>query len=643
MSKRTKKTFWVEKISLFDVLFFLAQSLATGCKVNYSKYRTGFLAAGFLGFLGKTALKRVFSPVELPIRRVDKRGQALIYKVDAELDLCIENFLSNKVLREPARFKEMLKSYLATNLQKKAVFINMVEAEVSFKKDGEERNIICLKSHPFNYLLGRFYQNRNFDIQYKHFSLSNLLFYLRPLGYLCFFFCCRVPGFKVKTNIPEIRPAVWVEYYPSPWHSFWLKGVKNEDFDIVTYLDRKDTPADAKTIKNISDTGVKWIDAHFCALIRMSRLGFSGFVKLLREFFSVYFSGPDYLKVFNFQYIFLLLIYESVFARYKVKVLIQHQEASWKQQVQALAIERAGGIMVGYHWSAYQYWRVPTHIFPQHVYFVWGRIMSDLLRKKSSRPSYVLPSGIWIVPGKDNIRKETVFDKKVDFVVSVFDSTVEYDSFLPPFSLSEFYLRILNIIKGHPGFGCVIKSKLSLEQTFSYIPRGEKIMEIVEMLKRQNRIVVLDFNAYPLDAALYSDLSVGYDINSACVVVSTVSGLNSISWDSSGYRKHPFYALLGQQVVFGTLEEIEEAILKASRGDKAIGDFKSWKKHFNHFEDYSAISRMRGFLEFYMGQLKDAKEPAEALGLAVKKYLNDNKVDDDFYSAENLWGGSGVN
>lgn len=642
--KNNKKIFWVEKISLSNILVFWLKSFFIDIRVNYNQFQTYPFAAKFLKFFGKSSLNKIFFPVELPSRILDVKGAALIYKVDKELDACIEDFISKNIPQESGPYKEMFKSYLAINLQPKVIFITMVDCEIaSGKVYTAEINTVYLNSQPFNYLLYSFYRSKGWHIKYSPFSLTSIAFYFMPFCYLGFFILCKLSGRKAKTNIAKIRPAIWVEYYPSRWHSFWLSGIKREDFDIVSYLDRKDTPVTTDTAKEIVSYGSKWIDAHLLSLVRMSRLGMSGFGKLLLKFFLVYFSKAVYIKIFNFQYTFLLLIYESVFLRYKVKILIQHQEASWKQQVQALAIERAGGIMVGYHWSAYQYYRIPTHIFPQHVYFAWGKIMGDFLRKKDNRPAYVLPSGIWIVPDSQINKRKIIFDKHVDFVVSVFDSAVEYNSLLPPSSLSEFYSRILKILRDHANFGCIIKGKQSLDRTLASIPYGDEILKEVEILKRQNRLFVFDSSEYPLSAAAYSNLSVGYDINSACVVVAVIGNHRAINWDSSGFSEHPFYRHAEQKIVFKTLDGMEEAILKASKGDKTVGDYAFWKKHFNYFEDYSAINRMSNFLESYMGETISTGDRKHALDFAVKKYLNDNKIGDDFYQEENLWGGGDIN
>ena len=309
----------------------------------------------------------------------------------------------------------------------------------------------------------------------------------------------------------------------------------------------------------------------------------------------------------------------------------------WKQGAQALAVERAGGIMVGYHWSVFPYYMMSAENFPQHVYFAWGKMMGELLRRRDSACRYILPSGIWITPDGQNSGRNNIFAEDVDFVISVFDSCIRYNLFQSPNSLSEFYSRILDIVEKNPRFGCIIKSKNPLYQTLLSLPSGREITERVVKLKDQNRLAIFDFNEYPLAAAAHSDLSVGYGINSGCIIAAIMCNRNGINWDCAGLKRHPFYKQSGQKIVFKTLDEIEEAILKASKGDKTIGDYSRWSRLINHFEDCLAVSRIANFLESYMKESISTGNPEHSLDFAVEKYLADNKISKDFYEGENFW------
>ena len=639
MDKSNITIIWAENAGIPDVLLFALKSRFENIRVNYDRSQACPSAAKLIRIIERAGVRGVFRPVELTLHKADAKGLALTYRVDRELNGCIEEFISGHIPYETKRFKDMLKSYLAGILKSKAIFGAMAASEIdSVKADAGETNVIYLKGHPLSYLLCRFYNSRGYAARSSFGPMTCLKYYTRPIYYLAYYISCKLRPAKVKGNVSGIRPAIWAEYYPSHIHDFWMDTINADGFDIVAYLDRSDTPATKETIGEIEKKGTKWIDARAPSLIKMSRLGLTGFLKMAGRLFFVPVSSPVWMGVLRYEYDFYTSIYESVFRRYKVRILIQHQEAFWRQEAQAVAIERAGGIMVGYHWSIYTSYLLPTHFFPQHVYFVWGKYMSELLRKKESPCRHVMPSGITIVPNGRNPERKDIFAKDTDFVISVFDDSAGGSMYNSPASLSQFYLRMLKIVEGNPGICCIIKSKQPLEQSLPSVPSGREILDKIGKLKGGGRLAVFDHSVSPLVAASCSDLCVGYGINSACALAAAVGNCASINWGCSGLEKHPFYKYDKDKIVFDSLDKIEEAVIRASRGDRAVGDYGYLKKQVNYFEDLSAVSRITGFMETYMkARGAETGDPERSLEFAAKKYLDDNKIGEDFFRKDDIW------
>ncbi|MFA5317541.1 MAG: hypothetical protein WC369_08990 [Dehalococcoidales bacterium] len=639
MDKSNITIIWAENAGMADILLFALKSRFANIRVNYDRSQICPSAARLIGIMERAGVRGVFRQVELTLHKVDAKGLALTYRVDKELNACLEDFISRHIPYETKRYKDMLKSYLAGSLKSKAIFIAMAASEIDpGEANAGETNVIYLEGHPLSYLLCRFYSGRGYVVRSAFGLMTGLKYYIRPLYYLAYYISCKLRPGRVKGNISDIRPAIWAEYYPSHIHNFWMDKINADGFDIVAYLDRSDTPAIKETVSEIEGRGIKWIDAQAPSLIKMSRLGLSGFLRMAGRLFFVPVSNPVWLGILRFEYDFYRSIYESVFRRYKVRILIQHQEASWRQEAQAIAVERAGGIMVGYHWSVYTSYLLPTHFFPQHVYFVWGKYMSELLRKKGSACRHVLPSGISIIPNGRNPERKDMFAKGTDFVISVFDDSAGERLFNSPGSLSEFYVRVLKIVESNPGIGCIIKSKQPLDQSLPSVPSGREILDKIEALKGGGRLAVLDPSVSPLVAASCSDLCVGYGINSACAIAAIVGNCASINWGCSGLMKHPFYRYSGGKVIFQTLDEVEEAVLKAREGDKTVGDYGRLKKQVNYFEDLSAVSRITGFMETYMkARSGEAGDPERSLEFAAKKYLDDNYIGEDYFRKDDIW------
>ncbi len=637
VKRKHKTVYWVEKISALDIVCFLVKRCCTDIRVHYDRYNYTPAFGAIFAFLCRIGLQRIFIPVNLVLHRLDARGYSLTYRVHDELNACIEGFFKTHIPQESQRFKNMLKANLAVILKPGVIFVTMVDAEINAAGPASgDRNIIVVSSHPFNYLLCLFYRNRVFSVRRARFSMQSIAFYLRPFCYLSLALASKCGRPQAASNISTIRPAIWLEYYPGRWHSFWVDSIRSKDFDIVKYFDRADTPLTQKATEETEAAGIKWIDLHLISLIRIGDMSFPLLLRLLAEACEHYVASPVWLGIFRFECTFLRSLYAAVFSRYQVKVLIQHQEASWRQEIQAQAMEIAGGIMVGYHWSIYQYYLTPTHFFPQHVFFAWGRIMSAMLRADNSACRYVLPSGIWIVHDGDVLSRGDLFADQVSFVMSVFDDSVKYNLYQSPQSLSDFYLRILTIVENNERFGCIIKSK-HRHELLSSLPQGNKIAEKIELLKGKKRLVILDSSSYPLVAGACSDLSVGYSINSACALVGTIGGRAAVNWDCAGLKSHPFHKHPERKIVFDTLNELEEAIVMVSAGDGSIGDYRYWKKDVNYFDDRLAVGRITGFLESYMAESMMSGDPEHALCFAVHKYIDDNKVGQDFFERSDMW------
>jgi hypothetical protein len=224
------------------------------------------------------------------------------------------------------------------------------------------------------------------------------------------------------------------------------------------------------------------------------------------------------------------------------------------------------------------------------------------------------------------------------FIILIFDDIVTDYGYLSTRSLSEFYLKLLNIVKINPDFGCIIKSKQSHLEGLYLLPSEREIRALIDELTQERRLVFLEIDVLPSTVARFAHLSVNYSINSAGVIAAISNETPSIHWDCAGLSKHPFWKDSQQKLIFNTLDDIEDAILKANRQDKSIGDFSAWKKYISYFNDQLGAQRMGGFVNTYMRESIKTKDPQWSLDFAVKKYMQENKVGNDFLVMESRWG-----
>lgn len=634
---------WVEKLTAFDVVVFVLETAYTGASVRYDEAQITCLAKKMIIFLNKLRLGANFKTANLSSNKADKSGANLTYKMLDNLDEALGKFCKQHLSGQSERFKREVKAYISFSQFLRNMFISLVESELQFS-DPRVKNIFYLKRHPLNAVLVDFYrQERKYNIRQSVISLDALKYFIRPAyHFLSIIFLARVTSQGLGNNIPGDKNTIFVEHFTNPFgrvnFTFWQERINKEYFDIVYYFDREDDSCIPHKTDFLEKSGFRWINLHFYSLIRQSKLKIKNVFGIAGIFFSRQPYPAVWFRVYRFEERMWFLLYEGVFKRFKTKIIIQHQETSWVQDVQVRAIESAGGIMIGFNWSNFPYTLEPYHPTPQHVYFVWGKMKKDWVNRKGNTCRFILPSGLWIHEARKDIRLESM-RKNFDFILAVFDTSASPVNYISFDSMRKFYALILKLLREHPHWAGIIKGKsYTLEELKKCLADEEIILEIDGFIQ-EKRLVFLDSTIAPNVASDYADLSVCLSLNTAGIVAG-IHGCRAIHWDCSGWSRHPFYADKGQKFIYRDLKDFRQAIIQASKGNKEIGDFSVWRKRFNFFDDFQASTRVGMFIQWYMEGAWRNDDPHDLLGETVKRYIKENKIDDDFFREENLWDNS---
>jgi len=447
------------------------------------------------------------------------------------------------MLNEPKWFKEVVKSYLSSYLGQHILFITMVEHEILKIKNVKHE--IYLKANFANYLIISFFPDKEIKIRqlppifsYLELLVKPFLLLVRALYYQVFFN-------KITGTIKErdVLPALWIEHEHT--HGVWVQfrrflsnHIDKNKYKTVYYFDRDDTPIDETVVNTLKSMALEWID---CRKMRHSRLNLSDINELVTKMGRSTHLRPLWLFMIRLHFEVIYILYKSMYARFNVKLLIQHQEGSWRQEAQKQALDAIGGIMIGLHWSSYLNYEYPSHITPQHVFLVWGKGHFELLAKKGNTCKYILPCGVWIDDVEDDSLIINDFSPEVGFKIAVFDTDAAYNIEQSPEAAAEFYFAILELLDRHEDFGIVVKSKKWAIEELSTLPSGEEIIQKISRLKKLKRAVILDSKEFsPAIAARYADLSVCLGINSAGVIAALHGG-RVIHWDCTGWMKYPLY------------------------------------------------------------------------------------------------------
>ncbi len=637
----SKKVIWVEKINILHVLFFIVENLYRNIEIRYDKHQISRFMQKIIKLLKKTGLPPKFLPAVLSLEQKDEKGYALEYHKQDDLLNSLDLFCDANIPKEPKWMRYMTRCYLTDNLYSRIDFIIKVKKQMSQMKNCEHE--IFVVNNFANYIIINYFKEKGIKIRQFTPIISYLRIFMIPPYFIIRTLLFQIFPKKIIGNIKQndAKPSVWFEYVgrSAMWDrlskTFGTSNI-NKDYKFVYYLDRSDTSINCETIDYLENLNLSWLDLHH---FRHAFLTTRDIIYILHPFTIRKNYRHIWLIFFLVRFKFYYRLYLNLFRRFNVKIIIQHREASWIQEAQAQAIKSAGGMMIGLHWSNFQTYKTPSHLTPQHVFFSWGKAHYEFLQKKGSTCEYMLPCGIWISENysiSNSLLKK--LSKNVKFIMCILDSDFKYNIWQTAETFSQFYIAVIELLEENPQFAAIIKSKHSnLIDVLTNISGGDNIASKIKYFINKKRIIILDPRHFdPVIAAIHADLSICYGINSAGII-SGLYDCNVIHWDCAGLLEFPIYKDKDQKIIFSSTNEIKNAVKKSAKGDKSIGDFSKWRKKINYFDDFRGKERMVQFIDFFMGEIIKTHGREHSLRFAVKKYMDENRIPDDIYGAQEWW------
>ena len=622
------RNIWVERMTLAAIPAFALRSLLAK-SVYYDEHNTPKAAEICIKILRGLGLCRNFRSAGLVMARDDGTGFSMFQSSLEYIDAAIKRFTEEALGSESRITTQAIRSYMAQHMRDAAAFLVMAKRSALDPSRQQEANsdIFFIVRHPLNRILIRVIGSYN-NIKIREYGLTSAMkFYFTPWLKIIVVSILRMLSKSCLGNARLGRPSVWVEYPSVDFadFTFWSPYSDNEKFDIVYYLDRGDEGPTEKAASKIRARGFRWMRFY---LSDIAVLGRADIRSLFRNRLRPWRKTPIWVNAFLTEYGLYRILYESVFKKYNVKIIIQHQEASWKQCAMAEAVSAAGGMMAGFNWSQYYIYPLPTHNFSQHVYFVWGEEVKRCI-ERIGRPARILPSGVWTM--KYKIRPPTL-DKLYDggrkFILAIFDNSASYKIIHSQDMLSKFYLAMLELLEENPEWGAIIKAKNYNLNGIRTLPGGEKICGKISDLVAAERLVVLDHNYNALAASEYSDICACFGINSAGIISATY-GFRAVYWDCGGVLKRIDNAECYKEATYQSLKEMTDALRRAAAGDASIGGFTKWRRQFNYFDDFLASQRVGRFIQDFMEEVINTNDAERSLDYSVNKYIRENNIKTD--------------
>ena len=637
---------WFERLTLPKILFSVSRRIIDkDIKVCFPV--TSKWGGVFLRFFSKIFPWLHKRGLILGVQQ--ENGEALCYKAHevatAVAKLVFEEYFSGReyipanLLEHSSRVQRAFKAYFISVFKRKIFFL--CAAEYACMKDSSLKGMkiqyyldtIPLQSQ-FNKAVSRFLEGESRGFLNFVTAIKNNL-PVRLLSFIIGFTSRQGHIGKYARLALDKRSKILVEFSRYKFSNddyiflFWLPKSDIESERVIMGFDRPDSPYSRENVNLIERKGLRWLNLKKNALAMHFRLW-----EWLRLLWMAFKDTP-FPKLGKFkgvgvwrwktmlEFAFFLEIWRTIFKKYGIKVIHQHQEHDFWSHIQALAVHLEGGFYFWFHWSVQ---RIPFSHFNAgyaDIFFSWGKLHRDYLDMHDFEYRYMLDIGlIWDYihdqdAGKRPLLKRN-FNSDVNFVIALFDVGSNSWSQFSPYLESYFYRSVIDAILKHPCWAVIIKSKNGLD----HLPGYEQIKDLIESLRRQKRCAYLAPADAPFAAFKDADVCVCHGINSVGSIAA-LCGKKAIHWDLAGDTRHPYYLNGAGKFIFKTNEEVLEALesLAQYSGNQGyIGDHSEWLNFLDPYRDGKGGLRAGKFIRSFLDFTDNGLDGDAALQKATEEF-----------------------
>lgn len=319
----------------------------------------------------------------------------------------------------------------------------------------------------------------------------------------------------------------------------------------------------------------------------------------------------------------------SFYKTFNIKIHFEMEEANPRNPSQFIALDLLGGVFVGKQRSEFLAPPETRHgYYPRHVYFSWGFLSRTHLDEGKNRIESLVVSGFPYSGSfgtnlERNVPLKMAFnEKKVQFVVALFDNVFGPEIQFSKKMMLDFYRIFLNWLMEDPELGLVIKSKKPF--VLENLPGIHPLLEEAQRTGRCMRLGNIE-GRLPSDASQVADMSVGVGISSA-VMEAAIAGKRGIHWDPTGVLPPVFYPWGRERIIFEDINRLVTT-LRCYKGDPAsdpfLGDFSPILNQMDPFLDGHSGNRVGCYIRWLLEGFDAGCSKDEAIQQANSKYAND--------------------
>jgi hypothetical protein len=421
--------------------------------------------------------------------------------------------------------------------------------------------------------------------------------------------------------------------YPAGGHLYWHDGSGLDPARIVLYCNRRDAPLDDATRQQALAMGLGWADAAFLPGHMAHPLADS--VGCLARAMPAFPRRLSKLAFWRWttlcQLMILIESYRALIRRVNAKAAYQ----SWVFLPQTLALAVAmrleGGAFLWNFWSIHPLPVALHHFGVADLVFSWGPYHRGFYHVH--RLDYRAMVDVGIVMGDGHqagdaqraAEYRAALAPRVRFVLTVLDTSYGAESSNSLEHVIEFYCSVLGLLRVHPDWGCVIKSK----SIYNSLPQIDGLQDVVAALEEEGRCLRVQFDERVSVVAQAGDLAVCSSINSAGFLAAA-AGRPALHLDLAGIDVHPV-ALDGGvgRVIFRDVAGFEAAIEAVANGDTTLGDHSPWLDLLDPFRDGDGRLRVAAIIGAYMQGRAEGQSAETAIADAVRPWRSRTVVCDN--------------
>ncbi|CAA6605004.1 hypothetical protein MTBLM1_40208 [Rhodospirillaceae bacterium LM-1] len=428
--------------------------------------------------------------------------------------------------------------------------------------------------------------------------------------------------------------------YPAGGHLFWHAPSGLPSKRVVMLANRADSPLDQDSRSLFKQHGFGWADCqHPLSYFPVPLL--SGLKVLVRSLLQMPRSlRPTevwrWVQVAHFSV--LLEANRHLARRLNVLVLHQNQEQIARPLLLVMAVRMEGGLFYWNHGSVSHFPKAREGCGMADLLLAWGPYDCGFRTSMGFRYNWLAETGQLVSAPGTQVAKRAVgqlrskLSPEVKLVLALFDSSHGSGSHHSTSSLVNFLAQFLASAAEQPSWGVLLKSKnLNPRELLDH----PEIRLHAQKLEQLGRLVILNPQMTPTEAAMDADVCVSYSINTAGISAPLATSIPSLHCDVAGMSEHLLYRLgaLGS-VIFKNVPTLIEAIKEIEAGRKDIGDFSAYARLFDGYGDASGNERAGRLIGDYIRGRDQGLKREAALEDALQRFASCNGKERVFTPAQ---------